>query len=286
MRVKKLILIFCIKLVVIASVSIHDVNAAEAFRVWGCSENGCGYSWCNNLPGCSNCYNLHYICGWYGWYDSFDCDGNFINRYGGLSNRLTCVTHGGPYGGCCSVMGSGIYPHDCFAFGPYGCGPLDYGTKHCGDIDDVRTQAMKDGRCCPMGLCLLAHADKNLGTFPIGDMDIGCETSALTGNPVNIATGNKYEEVLDLTLPTPGIQLEFKRFYNSQLSNDGPLGYGWTHSYDLTIQVIQESPSKRVIVWDSNGRALYFTESLRTNEIIFMGESGVKDRLKQAGTPI
>jgi YD repeat-containing protein len=45
--------------------------------------------------------------------------------------------------------------------------------------------------------------------------------------------------------------------------------------------VVQETPPKRVIVWDSDGRALYFTEISRTTEITFFGESGVKDRLKQ-----
>jgi hypothetical protein len=37
-------------------------------------------------------------------------------------------------------------------------------------------------------------------------------------NPVNIATGNKYEEVLDMSLSTPGLPLEFRRSYNNQLA--------------------------------------------------------------------
>ena len=101
------------------------------------------------------------------------------------------------------------------------------------------------------------------------------------GNPANVATGNKYEEVLDLTISTPGIPLEFRRSYNNQVSSDGPLGYGWTHSYDLSVQVMQETSPKKVKVWDSDGRALYFTEVSRSTEILFGGESGVKDRLKQ-----
>ncbi len=101
-------------------------------------------------------------------------------------------------------------------------------------------------------------------------------------NPVNVATGNKYEEVLDLTISTPGIPLEFRRSYNSQITFDGPLGYGWTHTYDLILGVVQTSPTKRVRIWDSDGRALYFSEVQQTpTEILFGGESGVKDRLKQ-----
>jgi RHS repeat-associated protein len=117
---------------------------------------------------------------------------------------------------------------------------------------------------------------KNLGK-PLN----ACPTNILQGNPVNVAVGNKYEEVLDLALSTPGIPLEFRRSYNSQSSDDGPLGFGWTHNYDHSIQVVQESAPKKVIVWDSDGKALYFDEISRATEILFGGESGVKDRLKQ-----
>ena len=96
-----------------------------------------------------------------------------------------------------------------------------------------------------------------------------------------LPSGNKYEEVLDLTVSTPGFALEFRRAYNNQVISDGPLGFGWTHNYNLSVQVVQETAPKRVKVLDSDGRALYFAEISRTTEIIFAGESGVKDRLKQ-----
>jgi hypothetical protein len=43
--------------------------------------------------------------------------------------------------------------------------------------------------------------------------DPGCNS---VKNPTNVATGNKYEEVLDLSISTPGIPLEFRRSYNSR----------------------------------------------------------------------
>ncbi len=108
-------------------------------------------------------------------------------------------------------------------------------------------------------------------------------TNISVGNPANVATGNKYEEALDLSVSTPGITLEFRRSYNNQVITDGPLGYGWTHTYDVLLEVFQTSPTKRIRIWDSDGRALYFTQISQTNpnEIPFAGESGVKDRLKQ-----
>jgi hypothetical protein len=102
-------------------------------------------------------------------------------------------------------------------------------------------------------------ADKNLGRPQLCDFSEGKRTNSV-GNPTNVGTGNKYEEALDLTVSTPGIPPEFRRSYNNQVSSDGPLGYGWTHNYDLSVQVMQEASPKKVKVWDSDGRALYFTE--------------------------
>ena len=106
------------------------------------------------------------------------------------------------------------------------------------------------------------------------------------GNPINVATGNKYEEVPDIEVFTPAIPLEFKRSYNSQSFYDGPLGFGWTHTYNIWLEeiVIENEPARRVVIWDHDGRALYFDEIRQepdSGEIPFAGESGVKDRLKQ-----
>ncbi len=84
-------------------------------------------------------------------------------------------------------------------------------------------------------------------------------------------------------MSTPGIPLEFRRYYNSVLAADGPLGYGWTHSYGMSVQVVQTSPGLRVKVIDADGRALYFAQIFQTyaDEIRLHGESGVKDRFKK-----
>jgi RHS repeat-associated protein len=131
----------------------------------------------------------------------------------------------------------------------------------------------------------------NLGNPDRDDCDPNasnyCDCIAPTnsvGNPVNVATGNKYEEVLDLSISTPGIPLEFRRFYNSQASSDGPLGYGWDHNYEIAIMVLTTTPIKRVIVWDRDGRALYYSQDSRTypDGIHFVPDSGItKDRLRQ-----
>ena len=102
-------------------------------------------------------------------------------------------------------------------------------------------------------------------------------------NPVKVATGNKYEKAVDISIFTPGIPLEFVRYYNSLVASDGPLGYGWTHSFSTNLQVVRTTPTMRAKVQDADGRALYFSQLYYSNagEINFYGESGVKDRLKQ-----
>ena len=268
MRFKRIIMVFCFGLVFAPPIWTNAVHAVDtAYQVWRCTDNGIGGSWCNNLPGCSNCYNWHVIFGWSRNIDSYDCFGHLISTGGG-NNYLTCLTHGGPVGTCSEVMGTGTYPRDCFASGDTGCGTIDYGTHHCWDIVDVRPPQM--------GACLLPGADKNRGR-PRKNL---CEN--FIKNPINVVTGNKYEEVLDIAVSTSGIPLEFRRSYNSQWFSDGPLGYGWTHSYNLVLAVVQTAPTKRIRIWDSDGRALYFNQVQQTSsEILFGGESGVKDRLKQ-----
>ena len=102
-------------------------------------------------------------------------------------------------------------------------------------------------------------------------------------NPVNVATGNKYEEVTDISLPTPGIPLEFKRAYNSQLSTEGPtpIGYGWTHNFNVSLREISNTSPQEVLVIDSDGRSLYFVSTGGSGEITFNGKSGVLDKLKK-----
>jgi len=101
------------------------------------------------------------------------------------------------------------------------------------------------------------------------------------GNPVNVGTGNKFEDSLDISVTTPGVPLEFRRYYNSKATSDGPLGYGWTHSFSLNLQVVDTNPPARIKITDADGRALYFRQVMYTyaDGTHFAGESGVKDRL-------
>ena len=96
------------------------------------------------------------------------------------------------------------------------------------------------------------------------------------GNPINFGTGNKFQQEVDFSVKTPGPELAFRRFYNSQSTYNGPLGYGWTHNYNLFI----EDQGERVIVWDADGKALYFNKQGGGS---FTAEPLVYDTLIQEG---
>lgn len=54
-------------------------------------------------------------------------------------------------------------------------------------------------------------------------------------DPVNTDLGNYTYQQADFVLPGRGIPIKFTRHYNSQDPLDGPLGFGWGHSYLISV---------------------------------------------------
>ena len=67
------------------------------------------------------------------------------------------------------------------------------------------------------------------------------ELNNFTDYPINTYSGNFNYETTDISIPTLGKPLSFERAYNglttltSTLVYSKPLGYGWTHSYDVNL---------------------------------------------------
>ncbi len=59
--------------------------------------------------------------------------------------------------------------------------------------------------------------------------------SGYSWGSVNTSTGNYVYSKTDLSLPGIGISFAFERAYNSQDTSTGPLGYGWNHTYNITL---------------------------------------------------
>lgn len=60
-----------------------------------------------------------------------------------------------------------------------------------------------------------------------------------TADPVSTVTGNMYHDETDFSIKNRGLPYVFTRSYNSgpgRVDQDGPLGFGWTHSYNMSLR--------------------------------------------------
>ncbi|MBI1928507.1 PEP-CTERM sorting domain-containing protein [Candidatus Poribacteria bacterium] len=58
------------------------------------------------------------------------------------------------------------------------------------------------------------------------------------GDPVDLATGSYVRQTQDVAIPTRGLPLELTRTYNSAAAEiDSPLGFGWTHTYNMSVSL-------------------------------------------------
>ncbi|CAG1007090.1 partial tRNA nuclease WapA, partial [Myxococcaceae bacterium] len=83
------------------------------------------------------------------------------------------------------------------------------------------------------------------------------------GDPVSVATGNLNHTETDLEIPgRGGLGLRLLRSYNSRLEYDGPLGHGWTHSYDQNLRVDASDPAARKMIFlDERGGETVFGDT-------------------------
>lgn len=58
----------------------------------------------------------------------------------------------------------------------------------------------------------------------------------VTGHPVDVASGTFFTDEEDFSLPGP-IPLSWERTWYSKSDYQGPLGYGWHHSYDIAMAI-------------------------------------------------
>jgi RHS repeat-associated protein len=57
------------------------------------------------------------------------------------------------------------------------------------------------------------------------------------GDPVSVSNGNLFQQEIDFSISSRGPSLVLGRTYNSLLAgNDSPFGFGWSHSYNLSLR--------------------------------------------------
>ena len=82
-------------------------------------------------------------------------------------------------------------------------------------------------------------------------------TTCSSSSPVNCATGDFWHTFNDLSVPGRGVALNFTRNYSAAMAaNGGPLGFGWTDSYNLFLTI---DSSGNVSVHQQNGSVVIFS---------------------------
>ena len=86
------------------------------------------------------------------------------------------------------------------------------------------------------------------------------QCQACAADPVSTASGDFYESYSDLATPGRGPALALVRSYNSLVAttaSPGPLGYGWTHSYAMSLKI--DPISGNATVTQESGSQVVFT---------------------------
>jgi RHS repeat-associated protein len=91
--------------------------------------------------------------------------------------------------------------------------------------------------------------------------DTGVRSASRIGHiayPINAASGVFWHTFTDLTIPGRGPALELTRTYSSVFAGrDGPLGHGWTDSYNMSLTT--DATTGTVAVHQENGAQVIFT---------------------------
>ncbi|MCU7966048.1 MAG: hypothetical protein KZQ74_02415, partial [gamma proteobacterium symbiont of Bathyaustriella thionipta] len=91
--------------------------------------------------------------------------------------------------------------------------------------------------------------------------------STTDGDPVNLVSGNFYLPETDFHLKgAGGLDMVFKRHYNSNMRKDGPLGFGWTHSFNHRLHFFDKNIH--------NKKTKKQKKKIRTNQVVWVDGSG------------
>jgi RHS repeat-associated protein len=91
----------------------------------------------------------------------------------------------------------------------------------------------------------------------LGNTSSSTNPAKSVAEPINTATGDYYLTATDTVVGGLGPAFAFVRSYNSQDTYTGPLGAGWTHSYDLFLTVDPLTGS--VSIKQADGHTDYFS---------------------------
>jgi RHS repeat-associated protein len=94
------------------------------------------------------------------------------------------------------------------------------------------------------------------------------------GDPVNMVTGNMYHVERDLAIKGRGLPLVFERTYNSLGIEGGPLGFGWTHTFNHSLAFGDPRVDGTGGSWNSDGLTSSVTWRDGSGALRFIGVNG------------
>lgn len=107
-------------------------------------------------------------------------------------------------------------------------------------------------------------------------------------DPVNMVTGNLIHSERDIAIKgRGGLPLVFERWYNSKSAKDGPLGFGWTHSFNHQLRFHGVEGGVAKLAWtDGTGGERFFSTSNHTSGnvnvgAVFSGSAGIYATLER-----
>src|SRR6185436_9796247 len=110
-----------------------------------------------------------------------------------------------------------------------------------------------------LGNCAASGGAASFGAKALGDPS-GIPGCPDCGDPINVGTGNLYEQVADYRTVGPN-NLSFTRYYNSMASAStfaASLGANWRSTYDRYLRIVSASS---ITAERENGRQVNFTLS-------------------------
>jgi RHS repeat-associated protein len=150
-----------------------------------------------------------------------------------------------------------VYVENFEVRGPYdprytNCGTYCYSISLLLEFDYLNVFQCSDPSLPSGSSCINYDPKKNIGC--------PCNTGGpvLVGNPINVATGNKYESDVDYNAS----ELSFSRYYNSDSQvRGGRFGPQWLDFYDRSIVYLDPSTSTSAVATRPDGQEITFTKS-------------------------
>lgn len=112
--------------------------------------------------------------------------------------------------------------------------------------------------------------------------------TSVSGDPVNMVTGNLIHSERDIAIKgRGGMPIVFERWYNSKAAKDGPLGFGWTHSFNHQLRFYGVEGGVAKVSWtDGTGGERFFSTPNHTSgniavSAVFSGSAGIYATLER-----